>query len=1260
MSFLDSILGRTSGKEEKLAPFLPKDIYEAAKLDFADIIAPSALKITPREMNLGDKLVRTFYVISYPRFLSDGWFSPIINLDKVFDISIFVHPVDTGAILRKFQKKVAEIQSQVMTREEKGLVRDPILDTAYRDIEDLRDKLQQAQERIFDVGLYMSIYGENGEELDKAESEIRSILDAKLVYVKPALFQQEQGFKSVIPTGKDVLEINSKFNSSPLSSFFPFMSFDLTSDKGILYGVNRHNSSLVLFDRFSLENYNSVVFAKSGSGKSVKGSEPVLIREHGSVRLAKIGPVIEKIIRERGAQKIDDELEGVVHPGLEVFSFNKDLKGEWSPVSVAARKAAPDHFYTFKTKSGRAITTTADHNMLVLRGGRVVAAKSADVTEGEYVPLPRRVTFSEHPITHINLIDVLKDNERVYIAGAETLIKRHRALLAASPLDDRFDRYLYRYAAGRRVPIAYFRLLVERAGVTSEAVVDSVRIVSKSGSGNLPARFGITDAFGTLLGYISSEGTATKNVVYISNTDPETLADIKRAFCELGVPFYCVPGAVACAQVPFVATIHALKAGGYSGEKQVPYILFEATQSVIATYLRAYFEGDGGVDGAAITALSKSSELISGMSYLLFGFGIIARVHERWKTYAATGRKRKFHILSVSGASMRTFQGEIGFVSERKKRLLDEIARKPTGTNVDTIPGLQPLAEELAALFGSQVSDIPEFSALKQGHNFSPLRLARLAENIQSRVQRFRELYSFMQKLSDLPTIEAIVAKSGADRQLNQKLIEAMSSSWFTVKQGMPPRIQNALKIFEAAEVDAPETTEELKTMVTVGLSHMRVPANTISPILSGSLRGERDNSSYELLRTAATFIAGEYERVLGNLPRVEEIIGIFRTLGKADLFWDPIVAIEKSPNKNERFVYDLTVDNEVFLAGHNGMFVHNSYAMKLEILRSLMFDTEVIVIDPESEYEYLANAVGGRFFNISLSSDHHINPFDLPTPREDEAPSDVLRSNIINLVGLFRIMLGGLSPEEDAIIDRAITETYALKDITGERDFGSMEPPLLSDFEMVLAGMEGSESLVQRVTKYTKGTWSGFINRPTNVDINKKFVAFSVRNMEDELKPVAMYIITHFIWNAIRKELKKRLLVIDEAWWMMKSDDTASFLYSMAKRGRKYYLGLATITQDVEDFLKSPYGLPMLTNSSIQLLLKQSPTSIDVVQKTFNLTDEEKYLLLESDVGEGIFFAGLKHVAIKTIASYTEDQIITSDPSQLLAIAKAKKDEIA
>ncbi|MBV9159748.1 MAG: DUF87 domain-containing protein [Candidatus Kaiserbacteria bacterium] len=592
--------GKKKTESPEVLPVLPDEIYRTGVLDLQDVIAPHALKITSHELDLGEKIARTFFVISYPRFLTTGWFAPIINMDKVIDISIFVHPMDTNEMLRKFQKKVAEIQSQIASREEKGMVRDPMLDTAYGDLEQLRDNLQQAQERIFDVGLYLTLYGATREEIDKVESEVRSILESRLVYIRPALFQQEQGFRSVLPLATDELGVHTKLNSAPLSSIFPFISFDLTSDRGILYGINRHNSSLILFDRFSLENYNSVTFAKSGAGKS---------------------------------------------------------------------------------------------------------------------------------------------------------------------------------------------------------------------------------------------------------------------------------------------------------------------------------------------------------------------------------------------------------------------------------------------------------------------------------------------------------------------------------------------------------------------------------------------------------------------------------------------------------------------------------YTTKLEILRSLMFDTEVIVIDPEREYEYLAETVGGRYFNISLSSEHHINPFDLPIPREDENPSDVLRNNIITLVGLFRIMLGGLTPEEDAIIDKAITETYALKDITADANFAAVEPPLLSDFELVLSGMEGSESLVQRLSKYTKGTWSGFMNRPTNVDMNKKLVVFSVRDMEDDLKPVAMYIITHHIWNVVRKELRKRLLVIDEAWWMMKAQDTASFLFGIAKRGRKYYLGLSTITQDVNDFLTSPYGTAMITNSSIQMLLRQSPTSVDLVQQTFKLSDEEKYLLLESDVGEGIFFAGLKHVAIKVIASYTEDQIITSDPSQILAIKKAKQE---
>lgn len=581
-----------------LTPINPEEIYAKAKLELRDILAPAAIEIAPKSLHLGDKIARTYFIVSYPSYLSDNWFSPIINLDKVFDVSIFIHPVDTARLLKTFEKKVAEVESQIMSREERGLVRDPALDSAYKNLEGLRDSLIQAQEKVFDFGVYITIYADSETDLFKTENEIRSVLETQMVIIKPALFQQEEGFLSVVPLNNDRLGITQQMNTEPVASIFPFVSFDLTSSTGIMYGVNRHNASLVIFDRFSLENYNSVTIATSGSGKS---------------------------------------------------------------------------------------------------------------------------------------------------------------------------------------------------------------------------------------------------------------------------------------------------------------------------------------------------------------------------------------------------------------------------------------------------------------------------------------------------------------------------------------------------------------------------------------------------------------------------------------------------------------------------------FASKLEVIRSLMFGTDVIIIDPEREYEYLAEAVGGRYFNISLSSDHHINPFDLPAVREDENPADVLRSQIISLVGLFRLMLGGLTPEEDSIVDRALSETYALKDITPDSDFSESLPPLLSDFEMVLAGMDGSESVLQRLRKFTQGSWSTFINQPSNVDINKKLVVFSIRDMEDELKPIAMYIVTHFIWNSIRHTLKKRLFVVDEAWVMMRSPDTASFLYGIAKRGRKYYLGLSVISQNIDDFMKNEYGIAIVTNSAMQLLLKQSPSSIDVLQKTFQLTDQEKLVLLESSVGEGIFFAGKQHVAIKILASYTEQQIITSDPAQILAIRKAR-----
>ena len=574
--------------------------YAKGLATLRDIIAPSALEVNPNFIRLGKKLVRVFFVFTYPRYLNTNWFGPIINLDRYMDISLFIHPVDTTLALKNMRKKVAQLEAEISMREEQGMVRDPMLETAYQDLENLRDSLQQAREKLFKFGIYISIYGDTPEELDKIETAIRSILEARLVYSKTALYQQTEGFNSALPLVNDIIQVNATMNSGPVGATFPFVSADLTSDNGILYGINRHNSSLILFDRFSLENANTVVFGKSGGGKS---------------------------------------------------------------------------------------------------------------------------------------------------------------------------------------------------------------------------------------------------------------------------------------------------------------------------------------------------------------------------------------------------------------------------------------------------------------------------------------------------------------------------------------------------------------------------------------------------------------------------------------------------------------------------------YASKLEILRSLMLGADVIVIDPENEYQYLAETVGGSFFRISLTSENHINPFDLSIPRPDESPADILRSNTINLVGLIRIMLGGLTPEEDAVIDQAITQTYAARDITAQSDFSKVTFPTMGDLKTVLDGMVGAQSLAIRLEKYVSGSYSGFLNNPTNIQTKNKLVVFNVRDMEDELRPIAMYIVLHYIWNIVRSELKKRILMIDEAWWLLKTEDGASFMFGIAKRARKYYLGVTTITQDVTDFINSPYGKTIITNSSLQFLFKQAPANTEILQKTFNLTDEEKFLLLESDVGEGLFFAGLKHVAIKVAASYTEDQIITSDPAQLLKIEQAKQE---
>ena len=335
------------------------------------------------------------------------------------------------------------------------------------------------------------------------------------------------------------------------------------------------------------------------------------------------------------------------------------------------------------------------------------------------------------------------------------------------------------------------------------------------------------------------------------------------------------------------------------------------------------------------------------------------------------------------------------------------------------------------------------------------------------------------------------------------------------------------------------------------------------------------------------------------------------------------------------------------------------SFSVKLEALRSMMIGSEIIIIDPENEYQKLCDAVGGSYIRLSLNSDVRINPFDLPKVIDSEDANDALRANLVTLHGLFRLMLGGaqtsgngsvipaLTANEEADLDQALIDTYARAGITSDPLTHQSTPPTIINLYDTLAHMEGSgPQLAQRLRKYTTGTFAGIFSQQSNVDINNPMVVFNIRDLEDELRPVAMYIILSHIWNTVRAEQKKRLLIVDEAWQLMQFEDSANFLFSLAKRARKYYLGLTTITQDVEDFMSTKMGRAIVANSSMQLLLKQSASAVDVLSDVFKLTDEERKRLSNFPVGQGLFFAGSNHVHIQIIASETEESLITTNPA--------------
>lgn len=431
-----------------------------------------------------------------------------------------------------------------------------------------------------------------------------------------------------------------------------------------------------------------------------------------------------------------------------------------------------------------------------------------------------------------------------------------------------------------------------------------------------------------------------------------------------------------------------------------------------------------------------------------------------------------------------------------------------------------------------------------------------------------------------------------------------------------------------------------------------------------GKLRGMLE---YQLIFSRpATFRMSE--GFMSTLPLNTDRLSVYTSLNTEPLSSTfPFVSFDLTSNSgilyginthnNSLVLYDrfeLENANAVVFGKSGG---GKSYGVKLEILRSLIFGTQILVIDPEDEYKYLAETVGGSNIKISVNSPHHLNPFDLPAPKQDESPADVFKSHILALTGLMKLLLGELTAEEGNLLDEALIETYAIKDIVPEKDFSSLTPPIMSDLQNVLEGLTGAESLALRLKKYTTGTFAGFLNNPTNVSLENRFLVFSIKDMEEELRPIAMYLILNHIWTQVRRELKRRMLVVDEAWWLLKYPAGAEFLINIAKRARKYYLGLTTISQDIPDFMATDHGKSIVYNSSMQVLMKQSASAIDIVKQTFNLTDAEKYYLLEARVGFGLLFIGQNHVGVRVVASYAEDQIITSDPRQILEVEKAKEE---
>lgn len=1259
-------------KEEDKAKTTPQtkagETIAKGVISVQDVIAPPAIEVDFNHLKIGNSYFRTLFISGYPRYVSANWLAPLINFDHTLDISMFVYPVEGRSILDDLRRKIAEMEAEIQTDLERGRVVDPATQAKLDDARMLQAELVKGAERFFQFSLYVTIPANSLEELNQVTKQVEATLGSLLIISKPATLQMEEAFKCTIPICTDKLMITRNMDTTSLATTFPFTSSELTANEGILYGINEHNDSLVIFDRFTLENANSVVFAKSGAGKSVASWEPVIIKDCQGVRIEKIGPLVDRLINEHGKQKIDHEMEGVIDPALEVFTFNKNLQGNWSQVTIAARKKAPQTLYQITTKSGREITITGDHNLVTLKNGSLTAIKGNKAKVGNWLPLPRRLhqTATNDP-KPINLFNLLKNSSSIYVAGANDLVRKNYLRLKKAQLNPKYDRYLSKYAQKRPLPLKYLAQILKFLQITPTSprlknAFLSSRLAKKSAS--LPLSLQPSSEFFRILGYFVAEGTLTPNSIHLSQQNTEVRKDIKNCLKKLHLPYFETKTAIIIGARIFVELIKALKLGSNAATKKPPQIIFEQKTNYISSFLRGYFEGDGTVGHHEVTATSKSKELISSLSYLLFYFGIIARIRKRFKRATNSSHQGgTYYQIVISGQKdLNQFASLINFVSSQKQKTLQKLLGKNYNTNIDLLPSLGPILEQIyqSLYSSSEITSPAHLSPLKRDiFSPSPTLLKKIISKFEERIGEIEEFsHNGFLKLKSLPDFDPLCQRINQSESLSTLARQELGSAWRLIKnQKVSPRAKNVFHLLKTIEgheyslLEAKQTT--YKGFALLGQSLQKFDRSLWTAIT----QRKNGDTDYQRLIKARDFLKESYQEKEKELQKVKKKIRQLKLLASAELFWDPIIEITKIKHQ-EKYVYDLTVDDEVFLTGSGGIFVHNSYMVKLEALRSMMFGTEIIIIDPESEYQMLCDALGGQFISFGFEEAAKINPFDLSTVYTEG--ENELNQKILSLHSLFKVIMGKLDPSEEAALDRALVLTYKMRGITTDPATQKNEPPLMEDLYKALEGMEEPEakSLADRIEKFVKGSFRGIFDQQSTVKIENPFTVFSIKELEDSLRPTAMFIILDYIWTLIRRDVKRRILVVDEAWYLMRYPDSASFMRSIAKRSRKYYLGLTTITQDVEDFFATEHGKEIVTNSSIQILMKQSPAAIDRLAQVFYLSEGEKHLLLAADIGEGLFFAGANHVAIRVVASPEENELITSKPQELLARRERQKAE--